>query len=105
MSQVSRQEQLAAASSRLSPSRRKALLKRIEADLAQMARCQEGDHQMEATRSPGVFVCIICRTVGVCPWCGLTPPAGACITVCHEHHELVEWQAAQTGKEGHSERV
>jgi hypothetical protein len=94
MSHVSEQNRLAPASSHLSPSRRKAMLRRIEADLAQMQRCQQGDHQLEATRSPGVFVCHLCRTVGVCLWCGLTPPAGACLTVCPGHRDLVEWQAS-----------
>lgn len=94
MSHSSDQSELATASSRLKPSDRKRLLKRIEADLALMARCQQGAHQMQATRSPGVFVCHRCRTLGVCPWCGLIPPDGACITVCPTHRETVAWQAA-----------
>ncbi|HEV2457380.1 MAG TPA: hypothetical protein VGS80_03375 [Ktedonobacterales bacterium] len=73
---------------------RQRLLRRLEADLAQMQRCQEGNHQMEATRSPGVVVCIVCRTVGVCLWCGCTLPAGACIIVCPPHRALADWQAA-----------
>ncbi len=105
MSHVAEQHQLATALSRLSPSRRKAMLRRIEADLAQMARCQAGDHQMEATRSLGVFVCVSCRTVSVCSWCGFVPPAGACITVCPEHRELVAWQAGQASKEDRNERL
>lgn len=78
---------------------RQRLQRRIEADLAQMQRCQQGEHRMEATRSPGVFVCLWCRTVGVCPWCGLVPPAQACITVCPQHRDLVAWQAAQTSQQ------
>lgn len=79
----------------LKPSDRQRLLKRIQADLEQMASCGQGEHQMEATRSPGLFVCPRCRTVGVCPWCGLVPPDGACITVCPQHRETVVRQAAQ----------
>ncbi len=87
----------------LTPRDRQRLMRRIATDLARMQRCQAGDHQMEATRSPGVFVCLWCRSVGVCPWRGLMPPAGACLTVCHGHRDLVAWQATQAGKEGHRE--
>jgi hypothetical protein len=81
---------------RLTSAHRGRLLKRIQADLEQMARCAQGEHQMEATRSPGLFVCTFCRTVGVCPWCGLILPDGACLYVCPQHRATVAQQAAQT---------
>ena len=65
----------------------------IEEDRAQRLRCQRGEHDMLATASPGVVVCRWCRTLGVCLWCGLTLPHGACIVVCSKHIGAVQWQA------------
>jgi hypothetical protein len=65
----------------------------IEEDQQQMLRCQRGQHDMLATASPGVVVCRLCRTLGVCLWCGMTLPQGACITVCAKHVGAVQWQA------------
>ena len=65
----------------------------MEADQQQMLRCQHGEHDMLATASPGVVVCRVCRTLGVCLWCGLTMPSGACIVVCAKHVGAVQWQA------------
>ena len=81
----------------LSPEERQALRRRIEADLAQIKACQAGDHRLEATRSPGVLVCWVCRIVGVCLWCGLIPPPGAVILVCPAHRDLVRLQAIVLG--------
>ena len=71
----------------------------IEED-QQRTRCQRGEHDMLATASPGVVVCRLCRTLGVCLWCGLTLPHGACIVVCAKHVGAVNWQARHlpTGK-------
>jgi hypothetical protein len=57
-----------------------------EADQQQRIRCQRGEHDLLATASPGVVVCRLCRTLGVCLWCGLTLPHGAYIGA-------VQWQA------------
>ena len=65
----------------------------IEEDRAQHLRCQRGEHDMLATDSPGVVVCRLCRTLGVCLWCGLTLPHSACIVVCSKHVGTVNWQA------------
>jgi len=65
----------------------------IEEDRAQHLRCQRGEHQMLATASPGVVVCRLCRTLGVCLWCGLTLLYGACVVVCAKHIGAVQWQA------------
>ena len=65
----------------------------IEEDRAQRMRCQRGEHDMLATASPGVVVCRLCRTLGVCLWCGLTLPHGACVVVCARHVGAVRWQA------------
>jgi hypothetical protein len=65
----------------------------IEEDRAQRMRCQRGEHDMLATASPGVVVCRLCRTLGVCLWCGLTLPSGACVVVCARHVGAVRWQA------------
>jgi hypothetical protein len=64
-----------------------------EADQQQRIRCQRGEHNMLATASPGVVVCRLCRTLGVCLWCGLTLPQGACVVVCSKHVGAVRWQA------------
>ena len=81
----------------LSPAQRQALRRRIEADLAQIKRCQAGDHRLEATKSPGVWMCRLCRRVGVCLWCGLIPPPGAAIMICPAHHDFVRVQALALG--------
>jgi hypothetical protein len=81
----------------LSPEERQALLRRIEADLAQIKACQTGDHCLEATRSPGVLVCRVCRIVGVCLWCGPIPPPGAVILVCPAHRDFARLQAIALG--------
>ena len=73
----------------------------IEEDRAQHLRCQRGEHDMLATASPGV---------GVCLWCGLTLPHGACVVVCATHIGAVRWQArhprteAQPIQQSHQER-
>jgi hypothetical protein len=72
----------------------KALRKRIEADLTQIKRCQRGEHSMQATQSAGMVVCIRCLTIGVCLWCGVIPPHGACIITCPAHAELATRHAA-----------
>lgn len=64
-----------------------------EADQQQLLRCQHGQHVMLATASPGVVICRVCRTLGVCLWCGLTLPYGACVVVCSKHIGAVRWQA------------
>jgi hypothetical protein len=66
--------------------------KRGEADWHQWRRCQRGVHDMLATATPGIVVCRLCRTLGVCLWCGLSLPLGARITVCSQHLGLVRWQ-------------
>lgn len=81
----------------LSPQERQALRRRIEADLAQIKRCQAGDHRLEATKSPGVLVCRMCHIVGVCLWCGLIPPPGAVIVICPAHRDFVRLQALALG--------
>jgi hypothetical protein len=81
----------------LSPQERQTLRRRIEADLAQIKRYQAGDHCLEATKSPGVLVCRMCRIVGVCLWCGLIPPAGAVIVICPAHRDFVRLQALALG--------
>ena len=81
----------------LSPQERQSLRRRIEADLAQIKRCQAGDHCLEATKSPGVLVCRMCHIVGVCLWCGLIPPAGAVIVICLAHRDFVRLQALALG--------
>ena len=81
----------------LSSKERQALQRRIEADLAQIKRCQAGDHRLEATKSPGVSVCRMCRIVGVCLWCGLIPPQGAVIVICPAHHDFARLQAMALG--------
>ncbi len=63
------------------------------ADQQQMLRCQRGHRDMLATATPGVVVCRLCRTLGVCLWCGLSLPYGACITVCAKHIGTVTQQA------------
>ncbi len=75
------------------PSLARALSAQLEADRAQYLRCQRGGHEMLATASPGVVVCRLCRTLGVCLWCGLTLPHGACAVVCARHVGAVQWQA------------
>ncbi len=77
------------------PTPSKALRRRIAADLEQIHRCQRGDHLMEATRSPGVVVCRFCHTVGVCLWCGLTQPAGACVLPCPQHREATDFSSGK----------
>ncbi len=67
-----------------------------EADHKQRIRCQRGEHDLLATASPGVVVCCLCRTLGVCLWCGLTLPHGACVVVCAKHVGAVRWQARHT---------
>ncbi len=64
-----------------------------EADQQQRIRCQRGEHDMLATASPGFVVCRLCRTLGVCLWCGLTLPHGACVVVCSKRVGAVRWQA------------
>ncbi len=88
----------------LFPRSRHALRRRIEADLAQIERCQQGEHMMQATQSPGVVVCTFCRTVGVCPRCSVIPPQGAVIVICPDHRDLVKWQAIALGAETSSRR-
>jgi hypothetical protein len=66
-----------------------------EADQQQRIRCLRGEHDMLATASPGVVVCRLCRTLGVCLRCGLTLPHGACVVVCARHVGAVQWQARQ----------
>jgi hypothetical protein len=73
-----------------------ALREQMEADQQQMLRCQRGEHDLLATASPGVVVCRLCRTLGVCLWCGLTLPHGACVVVCAKHVGAVQWQARHT---------
>jgi hypothetical protein len=51
----------------------KALRQQLEADRAQLLPCQQGEHDMLATATPSVMICRVCRTLGVCLWCGLTP--------------------------------
>ena len=70
-----------------------ALREQMEADQEQMLRCQHGNHDMLATASPGMVICRVCRTLGVCLWCGLTLPHGACVVVCSKHVGAVQWQA------------
>lgn len=70
-----------------------ALREQMEVDQQQLLRCQRGEHDMLATASPGVVVCRLCRTLGVCLWCGWSLPLGACITLCSKHIGLVRWQA------------
>ncbi len=70
-----------------------ALREQMEADQQQMLRCQRGQHDMLATASPGMVICRVCRTLGVCLWCGLNLPHGACISVCAKHIGAVHWQA------------
>src|SRR5260370_13945783 len=72
-----------------------ALRDQVEADQQQRIRCQHGEHEMLATASPGIVICRLCRTLGVCLWCGLTLPPGACIVVCDKHLRTVRWQAKQ----------
>jgi hypothetical protein len=74
----------------------KALRQRIEMDLAQLKRCQQDEHAMQATQSPGVVVCTLCRSVGVCLWCGIVPPQGASIVPCRVHAHLASIDAART---------
>jgi len=81
----------------LSPAQRQALRQQIEADLAQIKRCQAGEHLLEATKSPGVLVCRVCRIVGVCLWCELIPPPGAVILVCPAHRDFARLQAIALG--------
>src|SRR5579859_665747 len=69
--------------------------KQGEADRLQRHRCQRGAHDMLATATPGIVVCRLCRTLGVCLWCGVSLPLGACISVCSKHLGLVRWQARQ----------
>ena len=82
----------------------------IEEDRAQHLRCQRGEHDLLATASPSVVVCRLCRTLGVCLWCGLTLPSGACVVVCSRHVGAVRWQArhprteAQPIHQSHQER-
>jgi hypothetical protein len=75
------------------PSLAGALYAQLEADRAQSLRCQRGEHDMLATASPGVVICRLCRTLGVCLWCGLTLPHGACVVVCSKHLGAAHWQA------------
>ena len=70
-----------------------ALREQLDADLEHRQRCQRGEHDMLATASPGMVICRVCRTLGVCLWCGLTLPPGACIVVCSRHIGAVRWQA------------
>lgn len=65
----------------------------MQAEQQQWQRCQRGAHDMLATATPGIVVCRWCRTLGVCLWCGLSLPLGACISVCSQHLGLVRWQA------------
>ncbi len=74
----------------------RALREQMEADQQQRIRCQRGQHDLLATASPGVVVCRLCRTLGVCLWCGLTLPHGACVVVCAKHVGAVQWQARYT---------
>ncbi len=73
----------------------KALRQRIEVDLAQFKRCQRDEHAMQATQSPSVVVCMFCRRVGVCLWCGVVPPQGASIAPCRAHAHLATSNAAR----------
>ena len=70
-----------------------ALREQLDADQQQMLRCQRGEHDMLATASQGIVICRVCRTLGVCLWCGLSLPYGACITICSKHVGAVQWQA------------
>ncbi|MGH2496118.1 MAG: hypothetical protein ACRDIV_15600 [Ktedonobacteraceae bacterium] len=70
-----------------------ALRAQLEADQQQMLRCQRGQHDMLATATPGVVICRLCRTLGVCLWCGFNLPPGACISVCAKHIGTVTQQA------------
>ncbi len=74
-----------------------ALRHHVEADLAQVRRCERREHAMQATRSPGVVVCAYCLTVGACLWCGVIPPQGACVVACQAHADVASMQAAVTG--------
>ena len=91
------------------PSLAHALHAQLEADRVQYLRCQHGEHDMLATASPGMVICRVCRTPGVCLWCGFTLPYGACITVCAKHIGVVQWQArhrqpVQRSDTSHEER-
>ena len=77
------------------PRREIPLLQALEADRAQLRHCQQGEHDMLATPTPGVAACRVCRTLGVCLLCGLSLPYGACIVVCPKHIGFVRWQAAR----------
>lgn len=70
-----------------------ALREQLDADQQQMLRCQHGEHDMLATATPGVVICRVCRTLGVCLWCGYNLPPGACISVCARHIGTVNQQA------------
>ncbi len=88
----------------LSLRERTALRRRVMAEFEQMQRCQQDKHVMEATKSAGVVVCRFCRIVGVCPWCGLVPPAGACITVCPAHRDFVALQVEAERSKPHEQQ-
>jgi hypothetical protein len=81
----------------LSPEERHSLRRRVEANLAQIKRCQVGDHCLEVTKSPGVLVCQVCHIVGACLWCGVIPPQGAVIVICSAHRDFVRLQAMALG--------
>lgn len=70
-----------------------ALREQMDADQQQRRRCQHGHHDMLATATPGVVVCRVCRTLGICLWCGYNLPPGACISVCSKHVGVVQQQA------------
>lgn len=74
----------------------KTLPQRIEMDLAQLKRCQRDEHAMQATQSPGVVVCTLCRSVGVCLRCGIVPPQGASLVPGRAHAHLATIDAART---------
>ncbi|MGH2496866.1 MAG: hypothetical protein ACRDIV_19355 [Ktedonobacteraceae bacterium] len=75
-----------------------ALREQMEADQQQLLRCQRGQHDMLATATPGVVICRLCRTLGVCLWCGLSLPQGACISVCAKHTGTVTQQVRRSSR-------
>ncbi len=74
------------------PTTAKALQRRLDADLARMARCQQGEHRMQSTQSAGVVICIHCRTLGICPAClpWSAFPDRACQVWCRVHEHTMQ---------------